>query len=479
MHIDTLIIGAGISGIGMAVYLQKHCPKRHFLILEHRERLGGTWDLFRYPNIRSDSDMLTFSYGFKPWQDKKLFASGQAILDYLQETAEQYQILPKIKFQHQVKSLNWDTQKKIWQITIVHHAQVIEMTANFVIGATGYYQYEQGFMPDFAEQEKFQGQIIHPQHWQHDLDVKNKQVVVIGSGATAITLVPALVKQGAKVTMLQRSPTYVVALPEQDQLYLKLQKILPQPWVYQLARQRNILTQQALYLFAKKKPKLLQKVLHFATKKQLQGKVDIKHFSPNYLPWQQRLCVAPDGDLFKVLRDGQAKIYTEQIEKFDQTGIILNNGEHLDADIIISATGLNIALFGGAELSIDGQDIDLSQRLMYNGLLMNNVPNFVMLAGYPNASWTLRIDIIADYICRLLNEMQDRKAQVLYADGTNAKSYPISTLGSALNAGYVKRAEKLLPRQGKARPWRGFASYYAEKLYLKRAKFDDGILKFE
>lgn len=483
MHIHTLIIGAGLSGLHMAVQLKTHCPQHPFLIIEARERVGGTWDLFRYPNIRSDSDMYSYGFSFQKWKNQSAFASGKMLYDYLNQTVHDYQLEQYIKFNHRVQHLNWDSQQKQWQITIKHQQHDLHFTANFIFVATGYYDYQQPYMPTFERQNHFQGQIIHAQHWQPDetesQQLKNQNIIVIGSGATAISLVPALADLGAKVKMLQRSPSYVIALPKNDRFSRFATRYLPQNWAQSILKQRSIALQQASFFIARQKPDLFKSILKYHQKKHLNSAIDLKHFSPKYKPWRQRLCVDVDGQFFQHLNTGQVEIYTDEIDYFTSSGIQLKSNIHLNAERIIFATGLNIQLFGGATMSIDQRPIQIKDHLMYRGILINNVPNLAWLAGYPHLSWTLRIEMVSDYLCRLFTEMQKRQANVVYADRGDAEAYPISTLGSALNAGYVKRAEHLLPRQGKSRLWRGYASYYAEKWSLKRAKFDDAYLIFK
>lgn len=477
-HINTLVIGAGISGIGVAVHMQQNCPQRDFIILERRDRIGGTWSLFKYPGIRSDSDMSTFGYKFKPWREDKVLAEAGAICNYLQETIDEYHLQPKIKFNHAVNAANWNTEKQLWELEIDNNGSVEQWTANFVIGCTGYYNYDHGFQPKYVDQDKFKGQLIHPQHWPENLDFIGKKVVIIGSGATAITLVPALAKQGAIVTMLQRSPTYIASIPSIDFVYNKLRKILPESVAYSLTRKRNIGFQRAIYKFSKSNPEAVKKLLLAGVKMQLKGKVDMKHFTPNYNPWDQRLCVVPDGDLFKVLREGKAFIETDHIEKFVAQGIQLKSGKVLEADIIVSATGLEIQLLGGLNASIDGKAIETKEHLMYQGSMISDVPNFALIIGYTNASWTLKVDIVAEYLCRLFNYMDKHDFATVIPEGDDSAKSTDSLMGSNLTSGYIKRAEQVMPRQGLRDPWVGRASYYADRDALQKANFKDGILKF-
>ncbi|WP_273779395.1 flavin-containing monooxygenase [Acinetobacter sp. GSS19] len=477
-QIDVLIIGAGISGIGLAAHLAQQCPKRQFAILEARESIGGTWDLFRYPGIRSDSDMTTFGYRFKPWRKASVLADAASIRGYLSEVVDEQHLREKIYFGHRVIAANYDSATKQWWVEVIN-AQQEKQTwiANFIFSCTGYYDYAQGFLPHYPNQTAFQGQLIHPQHWPESLDYQGKKIVVIGSGATAITLLPALVQGGAgHVTMLQRSPTYIASISALDQMYHKLRKWLPEQTAYQLIRGRNIVTQRLIYALARKYPQLVRTFLLHAVKKQLQGKVDMKHFTPHYFPWEQRLCVVPDGDLFQVLRDGQASVVTDEIEHFTEHGIQLKSGQHLDADIIVSATGLQIQVLGGIQATVDGKPIDPAQHLLYQGMMLNNVPNLAMMIGYINASWTLKVDIVADYLCSLLNYMdQQGYAEVMPAG--QAEQLPQSVMGG-LTAGYIQRATHLMPKQGATSPWKMTNNYLADRKALKHASFEDGILTF-
>ncbi len=477
-QIDVLIIGAGISGIGLAAHLAQQCPKRQFVILEARESIGGTWDLFRYPGIRSDSDMTTFGYRFKPWRKASVLADAASIRGYLSEVVDEQHLREKIYFGHRVIAANYDSATKQWWVEVIN-AQQEKQTwiANFIFSCTGYYDYAQGFLPHYPNQTAFQGQLIHPQHWPESLDYQGKKIVVIGSGATAITLLPALVQGGAgHVTMLQRSPTYIASISALDQMYHKLRKWLPEQTAYQLIRGRNIVTQRLIYALARKYPQLVRTFLLHAVKKQLQGKVDMKHFTPHYFPWEQRLCVVPDGDLFQVLRDGQASVVTDEIEHFTEQGIQLKSGQHLDADIIVSATGLQIQVLGGIQATVDGKPIDPAQHLLYQGMMLNNVPNLAMMIGYINASWTLKVDIVADYLCSLLNYMdQQGYAEVMPAG--QAEQLPQSVMGG-LTAGYIQRATHLMPKQGATSPWKMTNNYLADRKALKHASFEDGILTF-
>ncbi|MND71349.1 putative FAD-containing monooxygenase MymA [compost metagenome] len=479
-HIDILIVGAGISGIGLAVHLSKDCPQRQFDIIERRESFGGTWDFFKYPGIRSDSDMSTFGFNFKPWQKANVLADGASIKGYLLEVLDEYKLKEKIHFQHRVLAANYDSTQKKWVVEIEDENQKKQTwIANFVLGCTGYYNYDQGFQPNFPNQQAFKGQLIHPQFWPADLQYAGKKVVIIGSGATAITLVPALAKGGAEhVTMLQRSPTYIASVPSIDFVYDKMRKVLPEDLAYKLTRARNIGMQRGIYALAQKQPKLLRKLLLKSIEMQLKGKVDMKHFTPSYNPWDQRLCVVPDGDLFKILRSGQASIETDQIEQFTEKGILLKSGQHLDADIIVSATGLEIQILGGIKATIDGKPMDTSKHMLYQGIMVSDVPNMAMIIGYINASWTLKVDIAAEYICRLINYMDKNGYDEVIAQGDQTELMEDTVMGS-LSSGYIARAADVMPKQGKHAPWNVTNNYLADRKILKNARFDDGVLKFE
>ncbi|TXJ02920.1 MAG: NAD(P)/FAD-dependent oxidoreductase [Acinetobacter sp.] len=479
-QVDILIVGAGISGIGLAVHLSKNCPQRKFEILERRESFGGTWDLFKYPGIRSDSDMSTFGYNFKPWGKEKVLASGPEIKSYLSDVIRENHLNEKIHYQHRVLSANYDSSKQKWIVEIEdsnHKKQT--WSANFVLGCTGYYNYDQGYAPQFPQQQDFKGQLIHPQYWPENLDYSGKKVVIIGSGATAITLVPSLVKGGAAhVTMLQRSPTYIASVPAIDFIYEKTRKFMPEDLAYKFTRGRNIGMQRGIYLLAQKYPNLVRRLLLKGVELQLKGKVDMKHFTPNYAPWDQRLCVVPDGDLFKALREGRASVATDQIEKFTASGIQLKSGQHLDADIVVSATGLEIQILGGVKGSIDGKPMDTSKHMLYQGVMVSDVPNMAMIIGYINASWTLKVDVAAEYICRLINFMDKKGYAEVIAVTDKAEMLQDTVMGS-LSAGYIARAADIMPKQGKHAPWNVSNNYLADRKNLKEAKFNDGVLQFK
>ena len=480
-HVDVLIIGAGISGISAAYHLKKFCPNKTFRVLERRHAIGGTWDLFRYPGIRSDSDMSTFGFNFRPWTEPKVLADGASIRQYVNDTAQEFGVIPHISFGRRVLNANWSSVDNQWSLNVVNDADNSEetWTANFVISCTGYYNYDQGFRPHFNDEEKFAGQIIHPQHWPEDLDYSGKKVVVIGSGATAVTLVPSMAGTAAHVTMLQRSPSYVASVPAIDKLHTNLMKVLPTKLAYRATRTRNIGLQRFVYEASRKQPKIMRRLLLAAVKKQVGDKVDMKHFTPSYNPWDERLCAVPNGDLFKVLRQGKASVVTDHIDRFTETGILLKSGEHLDADIIVSATGLNIQMMGGATLSLDDKPVNVSDRMTYKGVLLENIPNAAMIFGYTNSSWTLKADIANEYICRVLNWM-DKKGYrtVMPIDNDNCVDDG-TILGSNMRSGYIQRAASVLPKQGKKAPWQVLHNYLVDMRMLRNSKIEDGIVTFK
>ena len=455
---DVIIVGAGISGIGAGVHLQKHCPGKSFTILEARAAIGGTWDLFRYPGIRSDSDMHTFGYRFKPWKDPKTLADGPSIRTYVRETAEEFGIIPHIRFGHTVRRAEWSSATSTWEIEAEVAGQPVRLTARYLMMCSGYYRYDAGHTPDFAGRESFNGQLIHPQRWPEDLDYTGKQVVVIGSGATAVTLVPAMAEKAARVTMLQRSPTYLFSLPAVDIVARLLKKILPLRLAYGVTRWKNIVLQMVSFNFLRRFPALARRRLISLIRAQLGPEFDVEtHFSPRYNPWDERLCVVPDNDLFEAINAGKVEVVTDQVETFTPEGVRLASGRQLAADIIVTATGLELQFAGGAEIAVDGQPIDTGKVTLYKGALFSGVPNFLLTFGYTNASWTLRADLLAEYFCRLINFM-DRHGYVEVRPPVPDGSISLRPAAD-LKSGYFKRAEAILPRQGDRGPWRNPQNY--------------------
>ena len=479
-HFEVLIIGAGLSGIGMACHLSRTCPQRRFAILERRQALGGTWDLFRYPGVRSDSDMLSFGFALRPWSSLQVLADGASIRQYLGDTACEFGVDRHIHYGVDMLSANWSSVQRRWLLVgrDSKTGEARHYSCEFLLSCTGYYDYAEGYQPDFPGLDAYGGRFIHPQKWPQDLDYRGKRVVVIGSGATAVTLVPALAEQAAQVTMLQRSPTYVFSVPSRDRLSALLIKVLPQRWVYRLARQRNIALQRQMFKAAKRWPRFVRWVLLRGVRRQLGADFDLSHFTPRYQPWDERLCAVPDGDLFRALRSGKAQVVTAAIERFTATGIRLQSGQELAADIVVSATGLKLQLLGGMRLSVDGEPFEPSSKLVYKGVLVQDVPNAAWIFGYTNASWTLKADIAAAYVCRLLNHMQDRGQQVFIARDEQGCALDSSVM-SSLNSGYVRRGAALLPRQGDRAPWQVLNDYRLDAQLLRDGPIEDGILQFE
>jgi cation diffusion facilitator CzcD-associated flavoprotein CzcO len=478
-HVDVLIVGAGVSGVGAACHLTRKCPDKSYLVLERRQRMGGTWDLFRYPGVRSDSDMFTFGYSFRPWNATKVLADGSSIRQYVEETAAEYGVNEHIRYGMHVLKGSWSTETGRWTVEVRDAAtkRRKKFTANFVMACSGYYNYDKGYRPDFPGEADFTGPIVHPQFWPEDLDYRGKRVVIIGSGATAVTLVPAMAQDTAHITMLQRSPTYILTLPAEDKISEKLRRVLPDSTVWRMARRRTILLQRGLYQLSRSRPELVRNLMIKLAARQLKGKSDIANFTPRYNPWDERLCVVPNGDLFRALRSGKADIVTDRIERFTPTGIKLESGTELEADIIVTATGLNVQMMGGAEVEIDGEPLELSDRVAYKSVMLDGVPNAILVFGYTNASWTLKADLACEYACRLLNHMDQhgyRQAVPVAAEADRGEGSVLD----ALNSGYVRRAEGLLPRQGTNGPWRVRQDYLRDVPMLRVGSIDDGVLQF-
>ncbi|WP_444930787.1 flavin-containing monooxygenase [Microbulbifer sp. SSSA002] len=478
-HFDVLIIGAGLSGVGMACHLNRECPGRSFAIIERRAQMGGTWDLFKYPGIRSDSDMYSFGYDFRPWSGEKILADGPAIQKYIETTAEQFDVKKRIHFGVNLTAANWCNRERIW--ILKGHKTVsgtpLRYSCNFLIACTGYYDHKEGYLPQYPGVERYRGELIHPQHWPEKLDYCDKRIAVIGSGATAITLVPSLATTAQHVTMLQRSPSYIISIPSIDKISRALSKLLPESWVHRLGRWRNIKLQRWIFKAAKRWPNFIRKLLLKDVKKSLPDNFDLSHFEPSYKPWDQRLCAVPDGDLFSSICSGKVSVVTDEIQTFTQQGIQLKSGQQLDADIIISATGLKLQVLGGIKLFIDGNPIAVNEKLTYKAILMEGVPNISWVFGYTNAPWTLKADISARYICRLLKHMDTHSYQVCTAVDSEGCAEQDSVM-SSLNSGYVKRANGELPRQGTRYPWRLLNNYEEDCKILLDSAIEDEFLTF-
>ena len=475
-HIDVLIVGAGLSGIGAARHLQSHCPDKRYAILEGRETIGGTWDLFRYPGIRSDSDMYTLGYNFKPWTEPQVIADGHRIRNYIHETARDNGIEPHIRYGHKVLSADWDSGTATWTLSVQVQGETRQLRCNWLMMCSGYYNYEEGFTPEFKGRDEFKGQILHPQFWPEKLDYAGKRVVVIGSGATAITLIPSMTDKAQHVTMLQRTPSYVISVPQFDPMVRLLLKFLPEMTVYRLSRARNNFITQSIFKLSRKYPNFMRKLLLKQVKVQVGKDFDMKHFTPPYNPWDQRLCAVPNGDLFKVLKRGKASVVTEHIDRFVDNGILLKSGEVLEADIIVTATGLNMRLFGGMTLTVDGKAIQMNQHISYKGLMFSDIPNLSNTFGYTNASWTLKADLIAEYVCRLLKHMDRTGTRIAVAERNDPDVKPQPLLDMSSN--YVARAEAHLPKSADRAPWKLYQDYKLDMDQLRNGKLEDGVMTF-
>jgi len=483
-HVDVLVIGAGISGIGAGYHLQANCPDRTYLILEGRADIGGTWDLFRYPGIRSDSDMYTLGFGFKPWVGEKAIADGSSIMAYLRETVAEYGIDRHIRFGHRVHTAHWCSDTATWTVAAgladEHGGRTVTYTCNYLFMCSGYYSYTAGHTPDFAGRDRFGGQVIHPQHWPEDLDVDGKRVVVIGSGATAVTLVPAIAERAGHVTMLQRSPTYMVAQPDVDAIANALRKVLPDRWAYALTRLKNTALQQLVYKRVRSHPDKARKQLLDLVRKELGPDYDVDtHFTPRYDPWEQRLCLVPNGDMFEAIRNGSASIVTGHIATFTENGIELESGEELEADIVVTATGLELVTLGEVEFVVDGCPVDFSRTFTYKGFAYSDVPNLASSFGYVNASWTLRADLISEYVCRLLNHMTETGTQQctprLRRSDLEMDTRPWI---DDFSAGYIQRALDRFPKQGDREPWLNPQDYLRDRRMFRNDPVDDGVMQF-
>jgi cation diffusion facilitator CzcD-associated flavoprotein CzcO len=479
-HFDVVIIGAGLSGIGTACHVTAEHPNKTIAVLERRERLGGTWDLFRYPGIRSDSDMFTFSYKFRPWQDRKMLADGPSILQYIADTAVEFGIDNKIHYGLKIVRAEWSTDESRWTVTALHEATgaTRTYTTGFLVSCTGYYDYDSGFLPAFPGMDQFTGQTIHPQHWPEDLDYAGKKVVVIGSGATAVTLIPTMAGDAEHVTMLQRSPSYIVSVPARDKISEFLSRLLPAKWVWELARKRQIAFQRYLYLSCRRWPAQMRRLLLWQVRLYLGSSFDVSHFTPKYMPWDQRLCFVPNADLFKVLASGEASVVTDQIDTFTEKGILLTSGRELEADIIVTATGLNIQMLGGMELFVDGESRKFHDQMTYRSVLVEDIPNLAFIFGYTNASWTLKSDIAGAYLCRLFKHMEDNGHAVATPRDDEDSRMDVGMMDQ-LQSGYVQRGQDALPRQGSKHPWTMLMHYKKDSKMLLQDPVDDGLLQFD
>jgi cation diffusion facilitator CzcD-associated flavoprotein CzcO len=472
-------VGAGISGIGAAYHLQAECPGKSFAILEARDAIGGTWDLFRYPGIRSDSDMYTLGYRFRPWSSDQSIVDGASIRAYVRDTARENGIDRKIRFGHRVVRAEWSSAEARWRVTAVRveTGEEVELTCGFLFFCSGYYRYDEGYTPDFEGTERFRGMLVHPQHWPEDLDYRGKRVVVIGSGATAVTLVPAMAEEAAHVTMLQRSPSYVVTLPGRDPIARLLRRFLPERLVYPIVRWKNVFLTMASFQLSRRRPKLAKALIRKGVERHLPEGFDTKtHFRPSYNPWEQRLCLVPDADLFRALGDGSASIVTDRIETFTERGIKLGSGDELEADVIVTATGLNLIPFGGAQLAVDGEEVSLPEKLGYKGAMLSDVPNMAVALGYTNASWTLKCELTCEWVCRLLNHMDAHGYLQVTARNNDPSVTPEAMID--FNSGYVLRAIDTFPKQGSKRPWRLYQNYAKDIRTLRRSRIEDGVLQF-
>jgi cation diffusion facilitator CzcD-associated flavoprotein CzcO len=477
--VDVLIIGAGVSGIGAAYHLQTRCPDKTYLILERRERIGGTWDLFRYPGIRSDSDMFTFGFRFRPWRDTRSLADGPSIREYVEETAREHGIDRHIRYQHHVVKTAWSSADATWTVTVQRKdtGETVVLRSWFLFMCTGYYDYDEGYTPELPGIDRFEGQVVHPQKWSDDIEYGGKRVVVIGSGATAVTLVPNLARRAAHVTMLQRSPTYILSVPSEDRIAKWLQRLLPAHLAYMLTRWKNILLAMAIYTASRRLPKRMRRLLIGGAKKELGEDCDVEtHFNPRYDPWDQRLCLVPDADLFVAIREGRASVVTDHIDTFTEQGIRLRSGDVLEADLVVTATGLKLCFLADIQLLVDGVAVDSSELWTYKAMMFSDVPNLALWFGYTNASWTLKADLTSEYICRLINHMDRKGYRRCAPRATDADLEPLPLVG--LQSGYIERAGDILPKQGSRRPWRLYENYLLDVLTIRFSRIDDGAMEF-
>jgi cation diffusion facilitator CzcD-associated flavoprotein CzcO len=478
-HVDVLIVGAGLSGIGAGYHLQVDCPEKTYVILEARDCIGGTWDLFRYPGIRSDSDMYTLGYAFRPWAEAKAIADGPSILSYVRQTAGDYGIDQNIRFHHRVVRAEWSTADARWTVEARRSGsqETVRLTCGFLFMCSGYYRYDEGYTPDFQGIERFSGRIVHPQHWTADIDYAGKRVVVIGSGATAVTLVPAIAQRAAHVTMLQRSPSYIVSLPAEDPIAAVLRRVLPAKVAYSIVRWKNILLTMLSFQLSRRRPRVMKALIRKQIERQLPPGYDVDtHFKPRYNPWDQRLCLVPNGDLFDAIAKGRASMVTDRIKTFTEKGLELASGAELDADLIVTATGLNLLPLGGMQVAVDGRDIELSKTMSYKGMMLSDVPNLASAFGYTNASWTLKSELTCAYVCRLLNHMDEhgyRQCTPRNPDPSIAQQPFVD-----FSSGYVLRSIDQFQKQGSKAPWRLYQNYPLDILSLRFGAIEDGAIEF-
>lgn len=477
-HLDVLIVGAGLSGVGAAWHLQDRCPGRSYAIFEARGELGGTWDLFRYPGIRSDSDMHTLGYRFKPWTAAKSIADGPSILEYVRQTAREDGIEEKIRFHHRVVAAEWSSEDSRWAVEAERSdsGETVRLTCDFLWACGGYYRYDEGYTPEFEGVDRFAGPVVHPQHWPEDLDYAGKRVVVIGSGATAVTLVPAMAEKAAHVTMLQRSPTYIASLPAEDGIAGALRRFLPERAAYAAVRWKNVLIQSAFYQLSRRRPQGVKRFIRRGVERALPAGYDVdKHFTPRYNPWDQRMCLVPDGDLFAAISAGSASVVTDRIATFTERGIELESGEEIEADVIVTATGLNLLFLGGIGLAVDGEAVDVPGRMTYKGMMLSGVPNLAFTVGYTNASWTLKADLTSEYVCRLLNHMAAHRYRRCVPEvDPSVTEQPLLDFTS----GYVLRSLDQFPKQGSREPWKLRQNYVLDIRTIRRGPIDDGAMRF-
>jgi cation diffusion facilitator CzcD-associated flavoprotein CzcO len=477
-HFDVLVVGAGISGICAGYHLQAACPGRRYAILEARADIGGTWDLFRYPGIRSDSDMYTLGYSFKPWTNAKAIADGPAILSYLRETAAEHGIDRKIRFGHRVRRAAWSSADARWTVDVERgeRRESVRFTCNFLFMCSGYFDYAKGYTPALPGVERYGGRLVHPQEWPRDLDWAGKRVVVIGSGATAVTLVPEMAKTAEHVTMLQRSPTYIVSMHAEDPVATWLRRRLPVRMAYGITRWKNVLLGHWFYRFCRRRPARARAILARWLARDLDAAEIARNFTPRYDPWDQRVCLVPDGDLFRAMREGRASVVTDQIDTFTERGVALRSGEHLDADVVVTATGLALLFLGGVEFAVDGSRVDFAQTFNYKGMMFSDVPNLALAIGYTNASWTLKAELICRYVCRLLNHMRETGTRQCTPRLHGA--HPAEAPFLDLSSGYVQRSIHLFPKQGAQVPWKLHQNYALDRMLLRRGSVEDGVMEF-